>query len=312
MTLKYNNYNHFKNSLKYSYDQNNNSKDNEQKSNNEMINDYFNLIRCTYPYCNCGKCIQRKYRGNNSNTNFSYDKNIQTTYKNEFNWKSIEKPILYKESGHSSLDKGFKAHLKTGLVSIAHRDYKIKAFNKEENTQDLQEHQTKNFLSGIKVPRKNLENKVDVAMPFFGRSSYEILYPNWKTSKNKNEENGTEIKKTVPFCGVSSYKQIYGHFDKRHYVEKATPIYKKDNIEHLGFSEKLFTSTTSHDNYQPINMEKSKDWNNLKPRNGGYPEVNVSAPFAKDSFVSSYKRAFMGNNFLNSRKNLFDNSVKMK
>ena len=49
-----------------------------------------NLIRCSSPYCNCGKCITRKYSHNPNQPNYKYEKNIDSSNKKELKCKEIE------------------------------------------------------------------------------------------------------------------------------------------------------------------------------------------------------------------------------
>jgi len=251
---------------------------------NEVVKEYLNLIRCTYPYCNCGKCILRKNREHSSSPNYNYDKNIRSIYRNEYHWKSPVKIDHLKNAQISRIDKGFKEHLKSGLISVTKNDYKnIASTEPNLNTEP------------IPKSKKNMENDVRMDIPFLGRSSYETLYPNWQTFIDKKNRINSEIKASIPFNGKSSYKETFGKIEKKYYIEKASPILKKDNLE-VGVSE-LITQTTSGEFYKPIDLKKSKDLNNIKTTYSVFPGFMVSAPYSKDSFMSTYERAFMNNNF---------------
>lgn len=250
---------------------------------NDVIKDYLNLVRCTHPYCNCGKCILRKNREYNLSPNYNYDKNIQSIYKNEFQWKNPEKIDNMNNAKMSRIDKGFKEHLKTGLISVMRNDFK--SFTSTEPN-----------VENVPKSRKNLENKVQMNTPFLGRSSYSTLYPDWQTSIDKKNIGSNEIKISIPFSGRSSYRETFANIEKKYYIEKASPILKKNNLEVGNFGE-MQTITTSNEFYKPIDLKKSKDLNNIRTHFAGFPGFTHLAPYTKDSFMSSYERAFMNNNF---------------
>lgn len=252
---------------------------------NDVIKDYLNLVRCTFPYCNCGKCILKKNREQSLSPNYNYDKNIKSMYKNQFQWNSPEKTEQMKYAKISRLDKGFKEHLKSGLISVMRNDFKnVPSTSTEPNVEPAPK------------SRKNLENNVQMNIPFLGRSSYETLYPNWQTSIDKSNKINNEAKFSIPFSGKSSYKETFGNIEKKYYIEKTSPIHKRDNLEVGNFGE-LVSMTTSNEFYRPIDLQKSKDMNNTRTQFSALPGLMLSAPYTKDSFMSSYKRAFMNNNF---------------
>jgi len=257
---------------------------------NDVIKDYLNLVRCTYPYCNCGKCILRKNREYDVSPNYNYDKNIKSMYKNQFHWKNPEIIDNLYNAKMSRIDKGFKEHLKTGLISVMRNDFKNVVL-------------TESNAKPVPKSRKNLENTVQMDIPFLGRSSYETLYPNWQTSFNKKNRGSSEIKVSIPFSGKSSYKETYGNIDKKYYIEKTSPILKKDNIE-VGNFGVILALTTSNEFYKPIDLKKSKDLNNIRTNYSGFPGFMHSAPYTKESLMSTYERDFMNNNFKS-----YDNKV---
>lgn len=252
---------------------------------NDVIKDYLNLVRCTYPYCNCGKCILRNNKEKTSSPNYNYDKNIKSMYKNQFQWNDPEKTDIHKYVKMSRLDKGFKEHLKSGMISVMRNDFK-----------NITSTEPNNETEPVPKSRKNLENTVQMNIPFLGRSSYETLYPNWQTSIDKRNRISSKAKVSIPFSGKSSYKETFGNIEKRYYIEKASPILKKDNLE-VGNLGELISLTTSNEFYKPIDLQKSKDLNNVRTQYSGFPGFMLSAPYTKDSFMSSYERAFMNNNF---------------
>lgn len=65
--------------------------------------------------------------------------------------------------------------------------------------------------------------------------------------------------------------------------------------------ENFNRETTSKSNYKPIDLKKSKDLNNLKTNSSSFSGFMLAAPYIKDSFLSTYERAFMCNDFKNSK-----------
>ncbi len=258
---------------------------------NDTIQDYLSLIRCTYPYCNCAKCIMKKNKDYGISPNYNYDRNIQTNYRNEFNWKNPVKIDHIKNAKISRIGNGFKEYLKSGLISTSKNDYKN--FHSTENRVNTEP-------ISINGSKKNVGNDVRMDIPFLGRSSYETLYPNWKTFIDKKNVVNTEVKDSVPFNGKSSYRETYGSIEKKYYLEKTSPILKKDNLE-IGKAD-LITKTTSGEFYKPIDYQKANDMNNLKLHYLPYVGNITTGPYIKDSFMSSYERAFMNNNFKNPYK----------
>ncbi len=248
---------------------------------NDVIKDYLNLVRCTYPYCNCGKCILRKNREINISPNYNYNKNIESIYKNEFHWKNPEKTDQHARMPR--LDFGFKEHLKSGMISVMRSDFK-NVTSTEPNVEPMPK------------SRKNIDNSVQMNIPFLGRSSYETLYPNWQTSIDKKIRITSQPQVSIPFTGKSSYKETFGNIEKKFYIQKVSPILKKDNLE-VGNLGELIALTTSNEYFKPIDLKKSKDMNNIRTQFSVFPRTMVSAPYTKDSFMSSYERAFMNNNF---------------
>lgn len=257
----------------------------------DYINEYLDLTRCSSPFCSCGKCITIR-RNVNNQINYSYNKNIESSYKNEFNWKKPEKTENYKNTKNSGLESCFRENLKNSLVSVMKNDYTTK-YKKINDT----------FLGKNKTD----ETQQNLKSPFLGRSNYNIMYPDWQSSKQKKEivKLDQEKIKYVPFNGKSSYSENYYRPEERYYIDRVLPILKKDNLE---ISGKLISETTTKETYKLIDYQRHSDLNSNNVKFGRRPSSIVSAPYCKDSFLSSYERAFMYNN-LNTKAKILNNSV---
>jgi hypothetical protein len=139
----------------------------------------------------------------------------------------------------------------------------------------------------------------DLNPPFIGRSSYELMYPDWQTQKIVKEKVQSNLLENVPFNGKSSYKENFNHHDKRYYIDRPAPIIKSDNLETSG---KLGKETTTKETYKPIDFKHYNDLNGSVVLVSKRPSSIVSAPYSKDSFLSSYERAFMYNNLMSKKE----------
>ncbi len=349
---------------------------------NEVVEDYLDLIRCSQPYCNCGKCIINKYSQNSPN--YLYNKGLKSTYKDEYYWKKREDKKSDPPKGKSiiqnlGLDNCFKEHLKSSFVSVMRNDYgknlklkedyiyknindkftdrnnknkdnnfpriisniedidfknnskkdmyvKVNRNNNRSSTnsnniiyhrRNINENNNNNNNDKTQILDKTLEHKVNdlnnnmsindentlkhiievnklINPPFIGRSSYELMYPDWGCSKVEKEKLDRKLLDNIPFNGKSNYQEYYHEHDKRYYVDRASPIYKNDNLESSG---KSIHETTAKNSYKPINYEMSKELNKKVINISKRPSSIVPAPYSKDSFLSSYEKAFMYNNF---------------
>ncbi len=264
---------------------------NSTENINQIKQDYLNLIRCSYPFCKCGKCISKNTKEKEILPNLHYG-NINSTYNNQYIWKATEKNFLQNEKEYqkiignkSRLDECFKHHLKSGLVSVMKNDYV--AMQTEPNHQIIQK-------NNIEISRES---------PFIGRSNYSIMFPGWSISKNKNEnkEFNSEKKTNIAFNAKSSYQHNYERFDDRYYSnDRVAPILKKDNLEVNG---KLITETTSKETYKAHDFTNQSNItlkSNVKKNDCSANFMNLIFPTSKNSFLSSYERAFMLNNLSSS------------
>jgi hypothetical protein len=313
------------NSKFYKENQINNNNHNNNTIKSQFVNEYLSLIRCSYPYCNCGNCIMKKNREYSTGPNYNYHSNIKSNYQKEFDWKKGEKLETFKNAKLSHFDKGFKEHIKPGLESVMHKDYNYKVLNTSNNYYKFGDYlNTNNTDTDISIDnntnnnnnkfniknekeiikrQKNKDNKIQMNVPFLGRSSYNTQFPHWnamidldkKESKlNKKPYMGNE----VPFTGKSSYMETYGNFEDKYYKEKTNPVLKRDNLE-VGFGN-MICHTSSGDTYRPLDYKMAKDLNRFDGRLNNLQNLR-SAPFSKDCFLSSYERAFMDNGLIKKK-----------
>jgi hypothetical protein len=375
----------------------------------EIIEDYLELIRCSYPYCNCGKCITQ--RNSHHPPNYQYQKNLKSSYKNEFDWKQSEDKIQEldgkKQINHNlDLKNCFKEHLKSSFISVMKNEYsknlklkedlvlnnlknqiekvtknndngnliikinnninanngfnyianrikynanqKQSLKNEKINSRSIANNNNKNFNTlddyannpnekKINIQETNLFNNKNnninnnnnkyskeniintnnknkntlvnnlnsnsnnesdsnykiINPPFIGRSSYELMYPDWQITKIVKEKVKSNAYESVPFNSRSSYQDNYHPHEKRYYINRAAPILKADNLESSG---KLTNETTNKQTYMPIDYKNYKELNVKVVNVSKRPSSIVPAPYSKDSFLSSYERAFMYNN----------------
>lgn len=268
-----------------------------------FVSEYLNLVRCSQPYCTCANCIQKKNKDINKLPTYSYQANIKSNYRNEFDWKQQDKATSFQNAKMSHLDKGFKEYIKPGLESVMHKDYKNTSENIYYNTisrENLNENNLTELSDNNKNQLKSLKNRnsdVQMNVPFLGRSSYDTQFPQWSTmANNKTKYEKHIMNNEIPFSGKSSYMSTYGNFEDKYYKEKTNPILKKDNLE-VG-SGNLITYTSTGDTYRPLDYKMVKDLNSLKSARDNAPANLRTAPFSKDSFLSTYEKAFMGNHLI--------------
>lgn len=269
-------------------------------NNTNFVNEYLNLVRCSKPYCTCANCIQNNNKNIHKLPTYSYQSNIKSNYQNEYNWKQQEKAQSFQKAKLSHFDKAFKEYIKPGLESVMHKDYKntndnMKNFLNNKDTNEINLTEISENSRNQRGSLKNRDNNIQMSIPFLGRSSYDTQFPQWNNSiaykKIKLEKNyqGNE----VPFSGKSSYMETYGSIEDKYYREKTNPILKKDNLE-VG-SGNFLTYTSTGNTYRPVDYKMARDLNNMKSNFVNEPANLRTAPFSKDSFLSSYEKAFMGN-----------------
>jgi hypothetical protein len=226
------------------------------ENHNELIDEYMNLIRCSSPYCNCGKCITRKYKSNIYNNSIEEKVNRVKNSENKIRMNKINVII-------------------------------------NQNNKDYQ-----------KSNRNQIQNPIP---PFIGRSSYELMFPNYQIPKRELEIKERKILNNIPFNGNSSYKENFSRFEKRYYINRVQPFLKSDNLETKG---EILKESISRENYRPINMLNYRKVHNLDVVQVKRPSSIIPAPYSKDSFLSSYEKAFMLNN-LTAKKDINNHNSSM-
>lgn len=250
---------------------------NRNDNENEILRDYMNLIRCSSPYCNCGKCIRRKYLSKvNTYDSNNKNKNNINAFENISKNEDKDNKIIPNENNEYELLKNINNNPRRDTTNSRHIRY--------ESTQDSQK----------SIP------------PFIGRSSYELMFPDYKLSKPKKELLQKKIFEKIPFNGSSSYKENFSKFEKRYYVNRAQPIMKSDTLETKG---DMYKESISREDYQPINLQRYKKINNVNTSQIKRPASIISAPYSKDSFLSSYEKAFMINNITGKKDFNRNNSI---
>lgn len=307
---------------------------NEEKSkSNVILDDYIKLIRCSSPFCNCGKCIIRKYSNKpnpfKSSESERREKNYYEISKNNFYKKEKENPIENRTSvkfenrnkanglinmnvtirnNNTSNDKELikknKENKFSNLEKEKEEDKETEKHEKNEKEKDeLQTFENpffekKDIYSRFKIIKENRSAKP----PFIGHSSYKHQYPDWNIPKPKRLNNERKVLSNVPFNGNSSYKDNFSLFEKRYYLNKPQPILKSDTLENRG---EIMKESISRERYRPINFNKHKNLGVVEIKR---PSSIIPAPYSKDSFLSSYERAFMFNNIHSTAKKEMNDS----
>ena len=119
------------------------------------------------------------------------------------------------------------------------------------------------------------------------------MYRDWRTTKIFKEKERVKLQKSLPFNGQSSYQENYYPHEKRYYMERPTPFINSDNLKTSG---KFINETTTKNSYMPIDYKRFVGLNKGMVLSSRSFSSLVSAPYSRDSFLSSYQRAFMHNN----------------
>jgi hypothetical protein len=194
--------------------------------------------------------------------------------------------------------------------NLLKNDNSVKSIDKNSINENNKKNNMNSTLNFLGVQKNNLSKKEctgnpsisenkdfnkSLHTPFLGRSSYELMYPDWQTKKKIKETVESKfMENKVPFNGRSNYQDNFLNHEKRYYVERTSPIYKSDNLENSG---KLHMETTSNHTYKQIDYKKYNRLNEKEINMFKRPASILFAPFTKDSFLSSYEKAFMYNNF---------------
>ena len=210
----------------------------------------------TVPKCTCGKCIVRRLR-ENLFTPFPYSKDLSSTYKNDYDWKTnpLGDPSKdYNRSKHNSFEGAYKEHIPTSLISTAKMSYKPFKV-KEEKKQIIEEEPYK--------------------IPCIGKSTYNRHYPDWGTSvpSGKNVPPIEEI--NVPLRGVPNYKESYPRYDDKYYINGEPLNFSKPTLK---FDGELDPRTTYNETYKPVDLNNKNYFPDDKLINGAKGENTVLIP----------------------------------
>lgn len=260
---------------------------------------------------------------NNNTSNFNYNNigNEKETVKsrsqakintsNTINQQSNGYMKLTKTNNFNTLDNSKNYNINKENIENQHRiNVNSKNNNFGLNINDIKENKTindknsscnnNNKLTKLDIKSEiinnNDNNDKTLIPPFIGRSSYERMYPDWHTVKVIKEKVKSTVYESVPFNARSSYQDNFYQHEKRYYVDRAAPILKSDNLESSG---KLINESTTKQAYKPIDYKNYNKLNNKSVNVSKRPSSIVPAPYSKDSFLSSYERAFMYNNLRN-------------
>lgn len=233
----------------------------------------YNTEVTNVPICVCGKCIVKRMR-NDVLQKFPYGKNLGSTYNLEFDWKSNQKnPDFYNRSKHSGFEGVHREHLPTGLMSTMKFDYKPFKVKSEE--------------------KKQQEHKV-FSVPFFGRTTNNIMYPSWGTSSSSNNDKTDLPQIKVPFRGNSNYTENYMKHDPMFY-KKRDQIVPKATLDFYG---RFNPDTTFNTSFRKVDFNQPHYFNHeriTKTIVEGKSSF-VHANFPKSNFESLYSQAYVDYN----------------
>ena len=205
------------------------------------------------PICSCGKCIKNRLTSSNF-IKFPYSKKMTSLYSQEYTRKSCSIiPSIYYKCKNSGFDNVYKENLPTGLISSQKFHYKPYK---------------------LEIKNNKRENDLVHSIPFYGKSTYNIMYPNWEIvdvgHKSEVESNILDI----PIRGFSNYAENYIKFPENYYK----------TIKHLDFEGKFRNDTTNlHDFKKNPCLSVERYNKNMIEKSSLIP-----APFPKSNILSSY------------------------
>jgi hypothetical protein len=267
-----------------------NNKNIKNKITNYFNKDYKN--KCNLSLCNCINCRLIKEKEFEIKNHTNMEKDNKDNYKNNLNTNTkIYKNLnICSNSNESNLNYYC---LNTNDMENTYKNYlgmKKNYFNNNieiNNRFDTNESKnTKNILA-------------HKATPFIGRSMNSIMFSSYKFSPKIFFNNKKNILKNshghgyinIPFHGKSSYKENFSKFEDKYYIDKISPILKKDNLENFG---KIILETTNKESYKNIKFNYNKVKNNFK-NFYAFSNLGIYPPQNKDIYLSSYKREFIYN-----------------
>jgi flagellar biosynthesis GTPase FlhF len=275
--------------------------DQEQKQKpNVILDDYLDLIRCSYPYCNCGKCISKKLAHKSPNHKYN---DLGSMYKKDHNWKENEKKEENETINRNKIHEKNTVknnNLKDALLSEMRREKNknTKIEEKENNKNLLRENKNEKINGQYETNLRNSQKGNNINeindkdhRPFIGRSNYDTMFPNWKLLKNAKDEAERKPWENIPFISNSNYQEKFIRHNNDVYADKRSPIMNYASLEQKG--ESIQKEGAYKELFKPIDYQNFKEINYTPKKRG---DMIVSGPYSKNSFLSSYEKAFMYNN----------------
>ena len=184
----------------------------------------------TVPKCTCGKCIVRRLR-ENLFTPFPYAKDLSTTYKTDYDWKTNprEGPD-YNRSKHNSFEGAYKEHIPTTLISTAKMSFR--PFK-------------------VKEEKKKKPDEEPYKVPFIGKSTYTRHYPDWGVGEPTGDTLPPPEEIIVPLRGIPNYTESYPRYDPKYYDTGDPLNFTKPTLK---FDGELDPRTTYNEAYKPTDL----------------------------------------------------------
>lgn len=227
----------------------------------------------TVPKCTCGKCIVRRLRGNQE-PNFPYNKNMASTYIDDYDWKTGIKDdpnLYYNRSKHNSFEGAYKEHIPTSLISTAKMSFRPFKVKEEEKA---------------KPPEPGLQ------VPLMGRSTYNRHYPSWGKIATTGAKLTPMEDIKVPLRGIPNYRESYPRYDPKYYRDNEPLNFTKSTLK---FNGELDPRTTYNETYKPNDLRNKIYFPDDQLINGAKGESSVlkSAPNAPGNLGTTYRRDYI-------------------
>ena len=227
----------------------------------------------TIPKCTCGKCIVRRLR-ENFFTPFPYSKNLASTYKDDYDWKTNPKTNPdddYNRSKHNSFEGAYKEHIPTSLISTAKMCFK--PFK-------------------VKLEDKKKPDEEPFKIPFVGRSTYDRHYPSWGKLVPTGDDTKPAEEINVPLRGVPNYKESYPRYDDKYYTNAEPLNFSKPTLR---FDGTLDPRTTYNEAYKPTDLSNKNYFPDDQLINGAKGESTalMSGPNAPGILGTTYRRDYV-------------------
>ena len=247
---------------------------------NSIIREHGNMLDVsingkfqTVPKCTCGKCIVRRLR-ENLFTPFPYAKDMGTTYKDDYDWKTNPKedPNLdYNVAKHNSFEGAIREHIPTSLISQAKMSYK--PFKVKEDK------------------RKKPDEKPYIA-PFVGKSTYDRHYPDWGAIEPTGDKIPPPEEIIVPLRGVPNYVESYPRYADKFYNPGDPLNFAKPTLK---FDGELDPRTTYNEAFKPTDLGNKNYFPDPNLINGAKGENTalIAGPNAPGILGTTYRRDYI-------------------